>query len=131
GRTKRGSTRQQHGRRGGGPSSGLGVLLGNRAPDKEGGSGTEAWADLVDRVPKGRKVSVHTIAVSAELHDVDGRLLFDGGSGGATAEGCRGALTLDLGSGGVQVDGFDGDLYVDTGSGSVRVNDLAGASARL
>ena len=115
----------------GGSSSGLGFLLGNRATVRGGGSGTEAWADLVIRVPKGRKVSVHTIAGSAELHGVDGRVLFDGGSGGATAESCRGALSLDLGSGGVHVDGFDGDLNVDTGSGSVRVSEVAGANVRL
>ena len=104
---------------------------GHRLTVKGSGSGTEAWADLVVRVPKGRTIAVHSIAGSGELHNVDGRVSFDGGSGGAQAENCRGSLTLDLGSGGVEVNGFKGDLNVDTGSGSVKVNDVAGASVRL
>jgi hypothetical protein len=98
---------------------------------KGNGSGTEAWADIVVRVPKGRKVSVFSIAGSAELHNVDGRVSFDGGSGGAQVENCRGTLSLDLGSGGVEVNGFRGELNVDTGSGSVKVNDVNGPSVRL
>ena len=104
---------------------------GHRLTVKGGGSGTEAWADIVVRVPKGRKVSVYSIAGSGELHNVDGRVLFDGGSGGAQAENCRGTLSLDLGSGGVEVNGFRGELDVDTGSGSVKVSDVNGASVRL
>ena len=104
---------------------------GHRLTVKGSGSGTEAWADIVVRVPKGRKVSVYSIAGSGELHNVDGRVLFDGGSGGALAENCRGTLALDLGSGGVQVNKFDGELNVDTGSGSVKVNDVNGPSVRL
>src|SRR5262245_57079720 len=75
---------------------------GHRLTVKGSGSGTEAWADLVVRVPKGRTVSVHSIAGSGELRNVDGKVSFDGGSGGAQAENCRGSLTLDLGSGGVE-----------------------------
>jgi hypothetical protein len=69
---------------------------GHRLTVKGGGSGTEAWADIVVRVPKGRKVSVFSIAGSSELRNVDGRVSFDGGSGGARAENCRGTLSLDL-----------------------------------
>jgi lia operon protein LiaG len=104
---------------------------GHRLTVKGSGSGTEAWADLVVRVPKGRKVAVYSIAGSAELKNVDGKIAFDGGSGGAQAENCRGSLVLDLGSGGVEVNGFDGDLNVDTGSGSVKVNNVNGPSVRL
>ena len=104
---------------------------GHRLTVKGSGSGTEAWADIVVRVPKGRRVSVFSIAGSTELHGVDGRVAFDGGSGGALAENCRGTLSLDLGSGGVEVNGFRGDLNVDTGSGSVRVTDVDGPSVRL
>ena len=125
------TTIRRDGTWGGNSSYGLGSLFGYRATVKGGGSGTEAWADLIVRVPRGRKVSVHSIAGSGEIHDVDGRVLFDGGSGGAQAERCRGALTLDLGSGSVEVNGFDGDLNVDTGSGSVKVSDVEGPSVRL
>lgn len=112
-------------------SHGLDVFLGRRVTVKGGGSGTEAWADLVVRVPKGRKVSVHSIAGAGEIRNVDGRLLLDGGSGGVQVEKCRGSLVLDLGSGGVEIAGFDGDLDVDTGSGSVKVSDVDGPSVRL
>jgi len=112
-------------------SHGLDAFLGRRVTVKGSGSGTEAWADLVVRVPKGRKVSVHSIAGAGEIHNVDGRVLFDGGSGGVQVERSSGALTLDLGSGGVEVAGFDGDLNVDTGSGSVKVSDVDGPSVRL
>jgi lia operon protein LiaG len=105
--------------------------LGRRITVHGGGSGTEAWTDLVVRVPKGRKVSVYSLAGAGEIRNVDGRLLFDGGSGGVQVEKCRGTLTLDLGSGSVQVAGFDGELNVDTGSGGVRVSDVNGARVHL
>jgi len=112
-------------------SHGLGALE-RRISIKGSGSGTEAWADLVVKVPKGRKVSIHTLAGSGDLQGVDGVIRFDGGSGGARAAGCRGELVLDLGSGGVQVDDFDGEsLDVDTGSGSIRGSGLRGRSVRL
>jgi len=104
---------------------------GHKLTVKGSGSGIEAWADIVVRVPKGRTVAVHSIAGSGELKNVDGKVMFDGGSGGAEVENCRGSLTLDLGSGGVEVNGFKGDLNVDTGSGSVKVNDVNGPSVRL
>ena len=104
---------------------------GHKLTVKGSGSGTEAWADIVVRVPKGRKVSVYSIAGSGELKNVDGKVLFDGGSGGAQVENCRGTLALDLGSGGVEVNGYRGELNVDTGSGSVKVNDVNGASVKL
>ena len=106
-------------------------FLGRRLTIKGGGSGTEAWTDLVVRVPRGRKVSVYSLAGAGEIRNVDGRLLFDGGSGGVQVERCRGTLKLDLGSGGVDVAGFDGDLDVDTGSGGIHVLDVHGTSVRL
>jgi len=98
---------------------------------KGSGSGTEAWADLVVRVPKGRKVSVHIIAGSSDIQKVDGRLFFDGGSGGVQAAACRGELSIDVGSGSVQVDDFAGELLVDTGSGSISASGVRGPSANL
>ena len=98
---------------------------------KGSGSGTEAWADIVVRVPKGRTVSVYTIAGSSEIQKVDGRVSFDGGSGAVESAGCRGELTIDVGSGSVQVDDFAGELLVDTGSGSIRASGVRGPSAKL
>jgi hypothetical protein len=98
---------------------------------KGSGSGTEAWTDLVVRVPRGRKVAVYTLAGGGEIQGVHGDLRFDGGAGGVRATGCRETLTIDVGSGGVQVDDFQGELLVDTGSGSIRANDIRGPSVRL
>jgi hypothetical protein len=106
-------------------------LFGRRFTVHGGGSGTEAWTDLVVRVPKGRKVSVHTLAGGAEIRNVDGQLSYDGGSGAVLVETSRGSLVLDLGSGGVEVNGFAGDLDVDTGSGSVKVHEVRGARVHL
>ncbi len=114
----------------GGSSDGFGLSW-RRLSVKGSGTGTEAWAELVVRVPKGRKVSVYTLAGGSEIKSVDGRLRYDGGSGAVRAEKCRGQLTIDVGSGGVQVDEFDGDLLVDTGSGSIIVNGIRGIAARL
>lgn len=106
-------------------------LFGRRVSVKGGGSGTQAWADLVMRVPKGRKLSVYTLAGSGEIHNVDGTLRFDGGSGGASATGCRGSLNVDIGSGGVEITDFSGELLVDTGSGSIRASGIHGPSVKL
>ena len=95
------------------------------------GSGTEAWTDLVVRVPRGRNVVVYSLAGPCEIHNVDGNIGFDGGSGGVQVEKSRGALKLDIGSGAVEVAGFDGELDVDTGSGGVRVSDVHGTRVRL
>jgi hypothetical protein len=93
--------------------------------------GTEAWADLVVKVPKGRKVSVYNIAGKGAIQGVDGKLSFDSGSGSASASNCKGQLSIDVGSGRVTVDQFTGELNVDTGSGSIDVNGIRGPSARL
>ena len=126
------NTSSQIGRDGtwGGSQRGM-SFLGRRITIKGSGNGTEAWADLVVRVPRGRTVSVYTLAGGGEIHDVDGRLRFDGGSGGVSADGCRGQLTLDVGSGGIEVTDFAGDLIVDTGSGGIRATDVSGPSVRL
>ena len=114
----------------GGSNDGWGFSW-RRISVKGSGSGTEAWSDLVVRVPKGRKVSVYTLAGGGEIEGVDGRLTYDGGSGAVRAAKCRGQLTIDVGSGGVQVEEFDGDLLVDTGSGSIIANGVRGPGAHL
>jgi hypothetical protein len=106
-------------------------LRSNRVTIKGSGSGTEAWADLVVRVPRGGRVAVYTLAGSAEIRNIDGTLSFDGGSGGVTAEGTKGTLNVDIGSGAVRVAGHDGVLDIDTGSGSVETNNVRGASVHI
>lgn len=114
-----------------GKRPGMNEWLGKRLTIKGAGSGIEAWTDLVVRVPRGRKVSVYSLAGAGQIENVDGRLLFDGGSGAVQAGKCRGELSIDLGSGSVQVAGFEGTLDIDTGSGSVRVVDAAGSRIHI
>ncbi len=114
-----------------GKTAGMSQMFGKRITVKGSGSGTEAWADLVVRVPRGHKVSVYSLVGAGQVENVDGRLLFDGGSGGVQVSKCRGELTIDIGSGGVQVAGFEGKLDIDTGSGSVRASGVQGPSVRI
>lgn len=103
----------------------------NRLTIRGAGSGTEAWTDLVVRVPRGQKVSVYSIAGAGEIRNVNGTLRFDGGSGSVVAEQCRGELKIDIGSGGVKVAEFEGTLDIDTGSGSVDVMAAKGPSVHI
>lgn len=112
-------------------SSSMGQLFGQRITVKGSGSGTEAWADLVVRIPRGHKVSVYSLVGAGQIENVDGQLLFDGGSGGVQVSKSRGELTIDIGSGAVQVAGFEGKLDIDTGSGSVRASGVQGPSVRI
>lgn len=106
-------------------------LRSNRVTIKGSGSGTEAWTDLVVRVPRGGRVAVYTLAGSAEIRNIDGTLSFDGGAGGVTAEATKGTLKVDIGSGAVRVAGHDGVLDIDTGSGSVEANNVRGPSLHI
>lgn len=90
------------------------------------GSGLHAWADLRVQVPRGQTIEVHTLAGAAFVSNVDGDILFDGGSGRVIADHVRGTLRVDTGSGEVKVDGMAGDLDIDTGSGGVVVTSVKG-----
>lgn len=116
-----------------------------------GGSGAEAWADLVVRVPRGRRVAVHLGAGTLEARNVDGditlnvhaatvvtertrgRLVVDAGSGSVHVSDAEGAeVNLDTGSGGVEVRGVHAErLRVDAGSGSVRGRDVDARDVNL
>lgn len=99
---------------------------GRRVEVSGSGSGLEAHADLVIRVPAGRTFSVHLAVGEAELRGVEGRFLVDTGSGAVDARDVRGALRVDTGSGPVRAAAIEGVLEVDTGSGSVTLEDVRG-----
>ncbi len=67
------------------------------------GSGTELWADVTIRVPRGAELEVQH------------------GVGKVRVEGAEGELELSTQSGDVEVDGSTGRLAVATGSGDVEV----------
>ncbi len=90
------------------------------------GSGLEVWADVVVKVPAGKKLKVvHGVgAILAEAIEAD--LDLDISSGPITAQGMNGNLRADTGSGSVKVRDLRGDVDIDTGSGSVRARNCSG-----
>jgi hypothetical protein len=95
---------------------------GDRRVTITGGSdGLEASADLVVRVPRGQRVSVHLAVGEASVANVDGDLTVDVAAASVTARGTRGRLRLDTGSGEVEVADAEGELDLDVGSGGVRL----------
>jgi hypothetical protein len=116
-----------------------------------GGDGLEAWADLVVRVPRGRRVKVNLGVGAATATNVDGDLALGTGAGEVTTERTRGRLTVRTGSGRIRVRDAEGEevklgagsgtaevtrvradrLTVGTGSGTVRGDDLEGDRVKL
>ena len=99
-------------------------MSGRRVTVRGSGSGLEAWADLVVRVPRGRSVAVHLAVGEVAVTNVDGDLDLDVYSASVRATGTKGKLTVDAGSGSVRVDGATGELSVDTGSGGIEIADV-------
>jgi hypothetical protein len=111
---------------------------GDRVKISGRGSGTEAWADLVVRVPDGVDAVVHhavgslvaqgvrapltldLASAAVEVRDHVGAISVDAGSGGTLLANVEGRVTLDLGSGGTDLrDVKASDLRIDAGSGGV------------
>ena len=115
------------------------------------GGGPEAWADLVVRVPRGRRLTLRLGVGAASATSVDGDLTLATGAGEITTERTRGRLTVGSGSGRIRVRDAEGDdvrlgtgsggaevrgvrasrLTVGSGSGSVSGDDLEGGDVRL
>ena len=89
---------------------------------KGDGSGTEASADLLVRVPAGGRLDVHLGVGKVLVRNVDGRLMVDVASADVETSGTSGSLDLDTGSGTVSVSDAKGDVTVDTGSGDVTLS---------
>jgi lia operon protein LiaG len=85
------------------------------------GGGTEAFADLVVRVPRGARVAVYLAVGAVVAENVDGDLRLDTHGASVTATGTRGKLDIDVGSGAVRVSDAQGEILVDGGSSSVTV----------
>lgn len=92
------------------------------------GSGTEAHAALVVRMPAGRSVAVYSGVGRIVARDVAGTLRLDTGASAVRATNIKGDLTVDVGSGDVEVVGVDGDVSVDTGSGDIALERIRGSS---
>lgn len=104
---------------------------GRRVRISTSGSGLEAYADVVVRVPPGRNVALHLAAGEVSVTNVQGNLLVDVHAANVTTRGTRGRLELDTGSGEVEVADAEGELILDSGSGGATLTTVRGASVRL
>jgi len=86
------------------------------------GSGLEAHADLLVKVPAGQTIDFNWAVGTVSLTNVDGHIKVDVGSADITATGTRGVLSLDTGSGDLRLSKIAGDVTCDTGSGDVELS---------
>lgn len=98
----------------------------DRVEIRSAGPGLEAHADLVVRVPRGKRIDLFLAVGRAEVTNVEGDILLDVGSAEVDVSGTRGVLTLDTGSGRVSVRDVTGDLNVDAGSGGISLDRIKG-----
>jgi len=95
------------------------------------GSGLDAFADLVVKIPRGQRVQLFLGVGRVEVQNVEGELFVDVASADVDVAGVKGALGLDTGSGRVVVRDVTGDLEVDTGSGGLTIDRVTGSTLRL
>ena len=103
-----------------------GLSRGRRVTIRDHGSGTEAHADLVIRVPAGRRIALYLAAGTLDVMNVDGDIKADVAAARVTTKQTKGRLDLDTGSGRVEVSDALGDLSLDSGSGGVTLARIKG-----
>lgn len=103
----------------------------NHVQISNSGSGLEAYADILVRVPRGQRLVVHNAVGDAHITMVDADLAVEVSGSAITAERTRGHLSLDTGSGSISLTDAQGDVNLDTGSGSVTVSGVRGESLRM
>ncbi len=85
------------------------------------GAGTEAYADLTVRVPRGSKLQTGLAVGGYQVDGVEADLTLFSMSGDATLRRVRGGVRVDTGSGDVEIAKVSGSLSVDTGSGDLEL----------
>src|SRR4051812_42168510 len=95
------------------------------------GTGLEAFADLVVKIPKGQKARLHLAVGRVEVVNVEGTLFVDVNSADVDVAGMKGNLSLDTGSGRIAVRDVAGDLDIDTGSGGLTIERVTGSALHL
>jgi len=103
----------------------------NHVEISSSGSGLEAYADILVRVPRGQRLVIHNAVGDARITMVDADLAVEVSASTITAERTRGHLSLDTGSGSVSVTDAQGDVNLDTGSGSVTISGIRGESLKM
>lgn len=90
------------------------------------GGGLDAHADLVVRIPAGKRVALMLGVGEVRGSDLEGDLVIDVAAANVSIGGFRGALLIDTGSGRVEATDVVGALSIDTGSGSVEARRVRG-----
>jgi hypothetical protein len=89
--------------------------------------GVLLYADVEVQVPARAIDGVFKNLVGAlEAQNVEGKLLFDSGSGDITLDKVRGTVRADTGSGDVRASDIEGSFDCDTGSGDCRLAGFRG-----
>jgi hypothetical protein len=104
---------------------------GRRTTVRSYGSGLEAHADLVVRVPAGKRVEVNLAVGEITADRVEADLRLDVHSASVRLTGTKGRQFVDAGSGSVRVEDASGELEVDTGSGSTTLVGLRMSQIRV
>lgn len=102
------------------------LLRGDKIRVRSRGSGLELWADVIIRVPRGKRLELRHGVGEVSARGTEGDLDLDTISGGITAREIEGDLRADTGSGGVELEEIAGNILVDTGSGGVEISNCRG-----
>ena len=92
------------------------------------GNGTEAWADVRVRIPRGQTISLHLAAGEVTVANVEGNVMIDVASADVTTDNTSGTLALDAGSGRATVRNARGQLALDLGSGPITLEGVEASS---
>lgn len=101
-------------------------LNGKHITVKSSGRGLEAWADVLVKVPAGKKLRVDLGVGSIAGSNVDGKLFLDVDSGDIDVTALKGKVVLNTGSGEITANGLEGSIVVGTGSGDIQVTACTG-----
>jgi lia operon protein LiaG len=104
---------------------------GRRTQIRTSGSGLEAHADLVVKVPRGKRVEVNLAVGAIDARDVDADLKLDVHTASVRTIGTKGRLMIDATSGSTRVENAEGDLEIDTSSGSTTVIGFRGSRVSI
>ena len=90
--------------------------------------GVLLYADVEVQVPRQRlaNATFRNHVGPLEGHDVQGKIVFDTGSGDVSLARVKGEIKADTGSGDVQADDAEGSLVCDTGSGNCDITGFKG-----
>lgn len=90
-------------------------------------SGTLLYADVEVQIPRGViDAKLRNVVGRIDAKDVEGKLVFDSGSGDMALDRVKGEITADTGSGDVKAAHLEGSFKCDTGSGNCDLSGFSG-----